>query len=92
MENYDPAFNSGARAGGMSLSCAILPSWEMELTFQTSSYQASTEFGCGSSREQVYPRKEAAFGRLWRHWQRFYYYYYYSRNAVNNARPLRCRV
>lgn len=43
MENYDPAFNSGARAGGMSLSCAILPSWEMELTFnQTSSYQAST--------------------------------------------------
>ncbi|KAN0079246.1 Aconitase/3-isopropylmalate dehydratase [Elaphomyces granulatus] len=72
--------------GGMSLSCAILPSWKKNGTdFQPDIFVSDFNFGCGSSREQaetsIFAKKLplvvcGGIGNT------------FSRNAVNNALPL----
>jgi homoaconitate hydratase len=86
MENYDPAFNSVARAGGMPPSPCVQffhgQALEDETHFESDIFVSGFNFGCGSSREQAATSILAkklplvvcgSIGNT------------FSRNAVNNA-------
>jgi homoaconitate hydratase len=87
MENYDPAFNSGAHAGWRYVPFLCNSSF-MEKNgtdFQPDIFVSDFNFGCGSSREQaetsIFAKKLplvvcGGIGNT------------FSRNAVNNALPL----